>query len=428
MNLKNQPRTTLYVVKHMRWPIILAVLLSLYPVGCSENRNIVDSDEQLAAYLADKPDALKRFYARVLEEGSRNMVLNQMEAGLAAMELGEYRLAEESFDQTLLGIESVYANNEQAENARGLWRKEGSKDFKGEPYERVMAYYYRGLLYILRGDYENARACFKSGILQDAFAEEDQNKCDFALLIFLEGWSSQQLGATSLAKQSYDELKTLRPDFVLPGADDNCLMLIETGGSPIKVAMGKYDSILAITRAEGFRERWAKVILNNKVVPAFRMENIFWQAASRGGRLFDGILAGKAKFKDINDTMGNSILDICLKLLNEGNAEHDSAVIATAMLCTIVGLIPKIIAIKVETAADTRYWHNLPDSVHVVSTRMAGTPTVNSPGLKPGEVMQFSFYDENGGKMPELKQTAKVQPVPPGRSGLVWVRSRSAVN
>ena len=48
-----------------------------------------------------------------------------------------------------------------------------------------MAYYYRGVLYLRDGDYENARASFKGGMLQDGFAEEEQNRSDFALLSFL---------------------------------------------------------------------------------------------------------------------------------------------------------------------------------------------------------------------------------------------------
>ena len=90
------------------------------------------------------------------------------------------------------------------------------KHFKGEPYERAMSYYYRGLLYMLEEDYENARACFKAGIIQDAFAEENQNRCDFALLLFLEAFCSLKLGDQELAKAALEEMKKLRPDLAHP--------------------------------------------------------------------------------------------------------------------------------------------------------------------------------------------------------------------
>ena len=50
-------------------------------------------------------------------------------------------------------IEAVYADNAKAEAARSKFTKENAKDFKGEPYERAMAYYYRGLAYLAEGDY-----------------------------------------------------------------------------------------------------------------------------------------------------------------------------------------------------------------------------------------------------------------------------------
>ena len=51
-------------------------------------------------------------------------------------------------------------------------------------------YYYRGLLYLRAGDYENARAAFRQGQMQDAFAEAEQYQCDFAIMLFLEAWAS----------------------------------------------------------------------------------------------------------------------------------------------------------------------------------------------------------------------------------------------
>ena len=63
-----------------------------------------------------------------------------MRAGLAAMTLGYEDLAEQAFDVALVGIEQVYAETESAEKARSVWHAEAVKDFKGEPFERVMSY------------------------------------------------------------------------------------------------------------------------------------------------------------------------------------------------------------------------------------------------------------------------------------------------
>ena len=137
--------------------------LALSACGTTQRHEIslkVDPKQQ-AEFLADKPGKLKRLYARVLAEGDRNAVLNYTRIGVAAFETGEVEEAGKAFDEALNRIEAIYADNEKAEAARSKFVKENAKDFKGEPYERAMAYYYRGLAYLAEGDYENARASFK---------------------------------------------------------------------------------------------------------------------------------------------------------------------------------------------------------------------------------------------------------------------------
>jgi len=110
----------------------------------------------------------------------------------------------------------THAGSAQAAKARSLWYAEGSKEFKGEPYERCMAYYYRGILYLMEHDYDNARACFSAGIIQDSFAEELQNRCDFALLDLLMAYACHLQGDNAVRDEEIKRVKELRPDFVEP--------------------------------------------------------------------------------------------------------------------------------------------------------------------------------------------------------------------
>src|SRR5882672_3923084 len=213
-----------------RRPSTVALLLVAVAVaGCAtvsaREREAQIPPNVLASFLADKPEPLHPHYAMVLVQGPRNEVLNHMRSGLAAYSLTELGAATQSFDRALQGIEAVYADNADAKKARQLFTRESYKDFKGEPYERAMAYYYRGLLYMREGDYQNARASFKGGVLQDAFAEEEQHRADFALLIFLEGWASHCAGDAGLARDSFAEVVKLKPDFTPPGPHDNVLVL-----------------------------------------------------------------------------------------------------------------------------------------------------------------------------------------------------------
>lgn len=145
--------------------------------------------EEIDAYLANKPEDLKPFYRTLFVGGARNSVLNYQRLGLAAMDKGYWTDAERAFDAALSGIEAIYAKNAQAQAAKSTFRKEANKDYKGEPYERAMAYYYRGLLYLRAGDYDNARASFRSGEYQDTVSEQEEFQSDFAVMNYLTGWT-----------------------------------------------------------------------------------------------------------------------------------------------------------------------------------------------------------------------------------------------
>jgi len=394
------------------------ILFFLLTSGCASTTDyeiIQVPDSVMTAYLQDKPSLLHYHYMRILREGRRNLVLNHMRAGLAAMELGEFDLAEESFDIALLNIESIYTDDENAAKARSLWYEEGRKDFKGEPYERAMAYYYRGLLYLRKGDYENARASFKGGLLQDAMAEQAIYQADFALLIFLEGWSSLMLGDWDMAEEAFQEVQKYRPDFVIPPRDHNVLLIAETGHGPQKIAVGRGGAALRFTQGYGFREDNVRFATGGTAFPGFPMEDIFWQANTRGGRQVDHILAGKVQFQETNQAMGQTLTHLSLATLAMSPQFGDDAgiVAIVAGIIGLVGLGQQAVAERTQTRADTRYWENLPNRVHVA--------TLNSTDRD--QDLRVEFLKPNGRRIVNLDKETTITFVD-DRSGFAWVRPR----
>ncbi len=363
---------------------------------------------------------LQAQYEKAAKEGERNFVLNQEQAGLMAFQMKEYDLATQSFDQALLRIESVFSNNERAAKARSLWYEEGAKDFKGEPYERAMAYYYRGLLYLLRGDYENARAAYKNGILQDAFAEEEQYRCDFALLIFLEGWASQCLGDFQTANAAYEEVRKLRPDFVPPKPDDNTLLIAETGKSPRKVADGIGHDELKYRRGRNFTEKRAQVRIGDQLYPLYPMEDVFWQAATRGGRLVDKILKGKAQFMETQRASGEILSNVSTVGIIASSAPigDTSALHGVSAALGLVSVVQLAIALNVNPRADTRYWNNLPDTIHII--------TLKTNPTSPKSPIKVEFLDAGRKVIPALGTELTLGNCGSGKY-LGWTRSRSAL-
>lgn len=362
------------------------------------------------------PPALRSGYEIVKNEPATDRVLAAMRLGLDALQLNDLTDAAKLFDNALNGIEIVYANNENALKARKMWYEEGGKDFKGEPYERVMAYYYRGILYLLNGDYENAGVCFRGGMLQDGFAEEEQYRCDYAVLYFLEGWCWVRMNDRSKADESFNELKKYRPDFQIPDPSINVLLIIETGPAPRKLSDGVGHSELKIFRGKGEKAVSSFAVIDESDnLPVYPMEDVAWQAQTRGGRQFDKILEGKAQFKQGSAQTGAALSEAANKAmlassLMGGSSQGVMQGVAGAF--AVAGGIATIVSVKTKPKADTRYWDNLPETIHVFGAK-----------LKPGaHQIIVKFYGQAGQEMPSLEKSLTIDAPSKGEK-IIYVRS-----
>lgn len=367
-----------------------------------------------AAVMASLPPSLDQAVQRISADDANNRVLNQLQAATLALDLGNRELAGELFDAALATITSVYADSEQAARARSLWYDEGAKDFKGEPYERAMAFYYRGLLDMYAGDYENARASFKSGLLQDAFAEEEQHRADFALLMFLEAWSSHVLGARGLADERFEELLTFRPGFRLPEANHRLLVMVETGKAPRKLQDGIGGNVLVYRPGRRFREEAVRIRVDGKALDLTPIESIFWQASSRGGRPIDSILEGQVQFKQTTQSVSADVSGVAAHatMLSPAFGAAGGVFAGVAAVAGVATLATS----GVKARADHRFWNNLPDKVHVLTMPMPASREV-----------QVEFLDASGAVINELTQTARIEVDAAGR-GVLWARARRATD
>lgn len=383
-------------------------------VGCAtgptqyQARTLSAEQEQV---VASKPPALQPLYRELFQEGRRNEVLNLMEIGATAFRLGHYDLARVALDQTILNIESVYADSDAARQARSLWYEEGAKDFKGEPYERTMAYFYRGLLYLQSGEYGNARASFLSGLLQDAFAEEEQFSADFASMVFLAGWAARLDGNEKLAREHFEEYRSFRPDSPLPEKGHNVLVIAETGTAPRKLADGVGHYELVYRRGKQFSAYRARVA----DADMYPFEDVFFQASTRGGRTVDRIIEGKVNFKQATSGIGDGLTSVARNDVLAGlGASAGGSVAAGFHAITAIGVAAQGLSAQAKTRADTRYWEALPDTLHVYTLKA-------KPGSGP---LQILFKDQSSAPLPALTRQAQPQFDQHGY-GLVFASSRT---
>jgi tetratricopeptide (TPR) repeat protein len=394
--------------------LALAALSQGASAGFFSSSNEESSSQVLAeaTRYASTQEAWARPFAYALyRDGEWGAVLNFQRLGVAAMQINRPDVARKAFDQAIQRVEAIYADDPNAARARSVFNAEKVKDFKGEPYERAMLYYYRGLLYLHDGDYQNARASFLAADRHVSLssAESTAFKSDFGLMKYLAGWASacDDDGPRSAALVS--EARGADPLIArLQEALPSALVLVDSGPAPVKWGGGTQHEVLKFRAGTGDDPDLALVLGGERSSQWSVVGDLAHQATTRGGREIDGIMAGKAKFKDNTDAVGTVASDIGTRAALMGAINNDRGMANLGMAGMLIGLIAKGVAASAVAAADTRAWDTLPGRI-----LMHGAPTL---GEAP---VQFAI---DGRTVPASLQATH------GRCAFAWVRTRSALD
>ena len=320
----------------------------------------------------------------------RERVLWQYRTAAAAMRRGQYREAKQLLDDALLTLNGIFGANKDAKRARSYFSEEAKKTFVGEPYERVMANYYRGILYWMDGEPDNARACFKSGEYEDSDAENKEYSQDYVLLEYLDGLATVKLGGDGTdrlnAAQAVSRMAKPPPYH----AKANALFFVEFGRGPTKYAAGQHQEELRF-RPGHSDARQAVIKIGDQTATALAYDDLSFQATTRGGRVMDHILGNKAVFKSTADTVGNAALVSGAVVGMSGKSDE------AALGLALFGLASKIVSAATKPKADTRCWDNLPQYLGFAALE-----------LPPGEhTATVEFQDGAGQTVSSLTKTVK---------------------
>ncbi|MBF0178687.1 MAG: tetratricopeptide repeat protein [Magnetococcales bacterium] len=402
---------------------VCSLFLLLPSCVSDREKESVLAGTEVDAFLADKPAQLRDHLIVYKAQGRRNQVLNADRIGLASMELKDLKLARLMFDAAVNGIESIYANTPEAQLARSNFFKEAVKDFKGDPYERSMTFYYSGLLYLMNGDHENAGAHFLGGFIQDSMSMDDQFNADFSSLVFLQGWAAHCGGKKEAAQEHFQKAKLLNPKLPIPKETDNLLVVAETGLAPIKYSSGVDDvpnvRVIKLRKGGGnYTPHVQLPPLQGNDAQMEEAEDLYFQASTRGGRAFDALLAGKATVKSALETVSTAAGVgaaaggvVAATALTTGHKDNANAAGIFALGALAVSLSSRLAANNVEVDADARYWDNLPQKLFI--------KTITD---KNSKVVNVNFYDEKN----FLKESKSTNIYWAGTCGIAWLRSQSA--
>ncbi len=373
-----------------------------------------DPAKELAAastLAARYPSSLAPFFRALYLQGERNAVLNFKQLGLAAMEVGDLKTASTAFAQATLRIDEVFADDPNARKARSLWHEESAKDFKGEPYERAMAYYYRGLLYAMSGDLGNAAASFRAADYQDTQAEAEEHQGDFGIMLYLAAWANACRGDAASSRDFFAQASTRDPSVANLRPDAPVLLLIDSGRGPEKWMDGKQREVLRFRPVAGGDDGPLKLAAPDlgQPLPAGDLQ---FQAQTRGGRQIDGILKGKAQFKGDTQALADAASTTGAVLLGAGLGSGDRNLANFGAAASLFGLLAQVTAEAVQTSADTRNWGSLPATLQVA----AGSELPSASRIPVS-------ITTGGGRT--LNQEVALHRT--GECAIGWVRTRSAL-
>ncbi len=339
----------------------------------------------------------------------RDKLLWQYRLALAEMRRGQLDAAKPLLDDALLTLGGLHGKDAEARKSRRLFQQESQKTFIGEPYERAMAYFYRGILYWRDGEMDNARACFRSAEFEDSDAENGEYQCDYTLFDYLDGFATAKLGGDGADgfKRAEQSAKGAKP----PAYDTkvNTLVFLDFGPGPTKFGGGEYGEQLRF-RVPNSPVKAVEVQLNSQIANIKWADDLGFQATTRGGRVMDYVLANKAVFKGTTDAVGDIAL-ISGAILATGNDNKTRNVGAGLM---VAGLLGKIASAATTPEADTRCWEALPQFLALGQFK-----------LPPGEhTATVRFLNADGKAESKVTKQATFT-VPASRDAVVYISDQS---
>jgi hypothetical protein len=194
---------------------------------------------------------------------------------------------------------------------------------------------------------------------------------------------------------------------VPPSADDNLLLIAESGTAPTKIGSGEYKEKMEPHRGTPGVVRTAFTV-GKKVMPAVLAEDVWFQASTRGGRQIQAVLDGKAEFKEGMNAAGAIGIGGGLGMMNAGSRYNDNNMATAGAVVLLAGLMAHAVASATTPEADLRSWDNLPDNLHFATLRI---PT--------GEV-SVTFADG-------MNKPVQMRIAHKGQCAIGWGRTHSAL-
>ncbi|MDP8290428.1 MAG: hypothetical protein P9M02_05650 [Candidatus Susulua stagnicola] len=165
-------------------------------------RNALSAEEKF--YKGDFEGAAL-FFETLDRKKNRNCALFNNQLGSIYMAKGDCEKALDSFLKAYYLMNDISAFENLESGAVSLFGSEARKAYKGDPYEKVFNSLYVGLLLANKGDFDNASAAFKNGILCDSDVKDELYGSDVSALYLFAARLALKQNNSSLSKDYFNK-------------------------------------------------------------------------------------------------------------------------------------------------------------------------------------------------------------------------------
>jgi len=348
------------------------VLAALFLCGCATRTpNVV-------TWNRDSQPSIQAFHREVVPLTNLNYSLCELNRGLLFYNNGDFLHSDSRFANAL-GVMDRIREDKGQETAAVVW-DERAKTFKGEPYERAMAYFCRGLCHFNTGDYSGALAAFRSSLAADAETRNKEARFleDFTISHFMAALCYSRLGEAENAEAALRLARATNPDhpFLTPASlQHNFIAVIGLGPGPYKVGARKWAPVKAM-------EERISLCVDNRPAEHEPAEAVDLLIQARSQKW------GEADSARVARQVGKAVLSGILSGLAGTN-------------------------VNMEDYEDTRCWYGLPLKFYIFT---AAVPPGN-------HTISLKAYDGKGNELERYGQTWFDVPIPAGQGPVLCLRS-----
>ncbi len=370
---------------------IIIILVLFLLVGCAAQ---IPKEAEEAFYMNDFGKAAK-LSQPCANKLNRNFALNNAKLGLIYFTGGGYELAFSPFLNAGKVMERTVTSFDNS-----FWSavsREDFKEFKGEPFERSMCHWYRGIIHYRRGDYENALAAFRRAIDadKDTTSKNDNDSFDFAAGYVMAARCYNLLGEPDTADTYAQRSEKVDKEFCY----DNSIFIIECGDSPLKQRENDIKDIWSCSAFADYiprksRIEYAKIFVDgNERIRINKCTSTSFQLSCNTEKVANTIQSIKigAKWTVRICAFAGAFTGVLIATKGTGVAAASAAGIGAALVA----------GAAVRTEADVRVWDLLPDNIGV-----------GSLDIEPGfHNIAVCFYSSSNLELEDWRQVYYYYPI-----------------